>query len=401
MAGREFQALVDAILSGVKAPLDRSTARAATRAAEKAAGPITRAPRAGETLTIPGLRQVNKDVLDPVGYASTKMARPIESYAPQTIPSNIPLLPEKRVTLEDFQNQYLLPLYWDRTAGEGLLTGVGDLQLQRAYPNEGGKDFMRGAAAQADQAIVASNPAIITRLGGAASAGEEGVPVNAVMLSMGANSGDFATQNARVAADMLQQSKITAAARKALDTRMRGFDEGWPGLLSPNLDQFLLDTAPEVRKAFLSYVDSTEARKAGIPGDVAGGARYATTDPTQVTLPAGYGGMTIGRMNVGDFTIANPSVPHSSYAAQGRGEYVGGLEIPVPQSVLFPDAFSDYAQRTYFDKRSGRNLPFTDSHKTYSLKTELPLQRVNQQVVDAYGTALDQVRRLGLMDLMD
>jgi hypothetical protein len=302
------------------------------------------------------------------------------------------------MTLEDVQNQYLLPLYWDRTAGEGLLTGVGDLQLQRAYQHEGGKDFMRGAAAQADQAIVASSPGMITRLGGAASAGEAGVPVNAVMLSMGTNSGDFATPTARVAADMLQQSKVTRAARTALDTRMRGFDEAWPGLMSPDLDQFLLDTAPEVRKAFLSYVDSSEARKAGLPGDVVGGARYATTDPTQVTLPAGYGGMTFGRMDPTDFTIVSPTVPHSAYAAQGRGEWLGGLELPVPQSTLFPDAFSQYAQRTYLDKKSGARLPLTESHKTYALGKELPLQRVGQQMVDAYGVALEQARRQGLLD---
>ena len=407
MAGREFQKIVDAILSSVKKPLDKPTARAARRAAEKIAGPITKAPRAGDTINIPGLRQVNKDVLDPMGYSSTKMSRPIESYAPQTVPSNVKLRPEKQVTLEDFQNQYLLPLYWDRTSGEGMLTGVGDLTLQRAYQNEGGKDFMRGAAAQADNAIVASNPAIISRLRNAASVGEEGVPVNATMLSMGTNSGDFATQNARVAADMLQQSKTNAAARKALDARMaletgrRRPNEEWPGLLSQDLDQFLLNTAPETRKAFLSYIDSDEARKAGIPGDVAGGARYATTDPTQLNLPAGMGGMTFGRMNVGDFNIANPSVPHSAYSAQGLGEYVGGLEMPVPQSVLFPDAFSDYAQRTFLNKKTGERLPFTESHKSYALKTELPLQKVNQQMVDAYGTALDQARSLGLLGLID
>lgn len=393
MAGREVSEIIDLILGAARKPLAAAEAKAAAKAAEKAAAPITRAPKPGEKLVIPNIKIVQKERLDPQGYGNLGLSRPIEAYTPQVTPTNQPLMPKKTVTLQDLEGQYLLPLYWDRTSGDGILTGVGDLPLQRGYLLEGGGDFMRGAAAQADGAIVASSKPIVSRLAGAASQVPEDAPVNAIMLSMAPTGVDFATFPARTAADLLQQSKMLRSQVRGFDEVMQAQIPSWPGLMSDNLDNFLLNTGAENRKAFLSYVDSSAAQKAGVPTDAAAAARYAVTDPTQRTIPSNYGGMTIGRIDMQNPIIENPSVPHSTYPAQLRGEYVGGLELPVHQSFLFPKAFADYATR-----RDKNGNPLTSQNMVRALGTELPLQKVTPQMVDSYMLMLEDARKRGLLD---
>ena len=393
MAGRGLLEVVEQIVGAARKPLDSAAAKAAEEAARRAAKPITRAPKPGEKLVIPNIKIVQKERLDPQGYGNIGLSRPIEAYTPQVTPTNQPLTSKKTVTLEDLENQYLLPLYWDRTSGDGILTGVGDLPLQRGYLLEGGADFMRGPAAQADGAIVASSKPIISRLASAAGKVPEDAPVNAIMLSMAPTGVDFATFPARAAADLLQQSKMLKSQVRDFDEVMQAQVPSWPGLMAEDLDGFLLNTGAENRKAFLSYVDSSAAQKAGVPTDVAAAARYAVTDPAQRTIPSNYGGMTIGRIDMQNPIIENPSVPHSTYPAQLRGEYVGGLEFPMHQSLLFPKSFADYATR-----RDKHGKPLTSQNMVRALGTELPLQKVTPEMVDGYMLMLEDARRRGLLD---
>lgn len=400
MAGRGILDIIEQIVGAARKPLEGAAAKAATTAARKAAQPITRAPKPGEKLVIPNIKIVQKERLDPQGYGSTKLARPIEAYTPQTVQTNMPLAPQRTVTLEDLEGGYLLPFYGDRSAAGDLLTAVGDVQLQRAYEREGGADFMRGPAAQLDNAMWASKSHIISRLADVARRTSEqagGADVYGVTLSMAPDALDFASFTPRVAADLLQQARLPKATVKAFDAEMSGRVDGWPGLMSDRLDQFLLDASPDHRKAFLRFVDSKAAADMKLPTDVTAAARYAVTDPKQVQLPAGMGGVSIGKIDTANPIIASPQAPHTTYNTQMRGNYVGGLAMPMPQDFLFPDAFADYATRTFFDTKAGKNLPFTASHKTYSLKTELPAQRVTPQMVDGYMMALEDARKRGLL----
>lgn len=401
MAGRGLLDIVGDIVGAARKPLEGAAAKAAETAARRAAQPITRAPKPGEKLVIPNIKVVTKDRLDPQGYGSVKLARPVEAYAPQTVQGNAPLAPQKRITLEDLEGGYLLPFYGDRSAAGDLLTGVGNLNLQRIYEREGGADFMRALAAQLDNAMWASKSHIISRLADVAqrtSQAANGADVYGVTLSMAPDALDFASFTPRVAADILQQSPIPRKTVKAFDAEMASRVEGWPGLLSDRLDQFLLQATPDDRKAFLRFVDSKAAADMGIPTDATAAARYAVTDEKQANLPAGMGGVSIGRIDTANPIIENPQAPHSTYNTQMRGQYMGGLELPLSQELLFPDAFADYATRTYLDKKSGQVLPFTASHKTYSLKTELPAQRVTPQMVDRYMLALEDARQRGLLN---
>jgi hypothetical protein len=399
MAAREIEEILSAILGAARKPLAGAELRAAEKAARAAAQPIRRAPKPGEKLSIPNINIVQKARLDPQEYGSVKLSRPIEAYTPTTVASNRPLVPKKTATLEDLEGGYLLPLYGDRSAGEGLLSRVGDLDLQRQYALEGGVDFMRGPAAQDDKAMWASAKHIIDSLARASGKAPEGADVYGVTVSMAPDALDFASFTPRAAADILQQSALPKKTVSAFDEQMRGSIPSWPGLMSEDLDAFLLTTTPNNRKAFLRYVDSEAAAKAGIPSDVTAAARYAVTDPAQRAMGAGQAGLGISRVNRNAPILTDPSVPHSTYPVQMVGEeYVGGLQMPLDQSMLWPEAFADFATRVVTDKKTGKTSPFNAAHKTYAMKMELPLQRVTPEMVDQYMLGVERAKARGLLD---
>lgn len=398
MAGRDVEEILSALLGAARKPLDSAAMKAAEKAARAAAQPIRKAPKPGEKLTIPSINIIQKERVDPQGYGAVKLSRPIEAYTPTTVASNRLLIPRKTVTLEDLEGGYLLPLYGDRSAGEGLLSRVGDLDLQRQYALEGGVDFMRGPAAQEDSAMWASAKHIIDSLARASGRAPEGADVYGVTVSMAPDALDFASFTPRVAADILQQANLPKRTISAFDEKMRGSIPSWPGLMSEELDAFLLTTTPNNRKAFLRYIDSSAAAKAGIPSDVTAAARYAVTDPVQRTLGAGQAGLGISRVNRAAPIVADPSVPHTTYPVQMAGEeYVGGLQMPLDQSLLWPDAFADFATRVVTDKKTGKTSAFNAAHKAYAMKMELPLQKVTPQMVDQYMLGVERAKSMGLL----
>lgn len=390
MAGREIEEILSAILGSARKPLDNAALKAAEKAARAAAQPIRKAPKPGEKLTIPSIN-VNKGVLDPQGYSGVKLARPIEAYAPKVDLTGSVMRPKKTFepsTLAD-QDAYFLPLLWDRTAGEGAITGVGDMATQRRYANEGGKDFMRGKASIYDNAIVASGGDVINRFAKEAAKAPEGAQVLPIMITMGMSSSDFATTPARLAVDMLQQS-VTKKNASKFDERVREMVPSWPGLLSDTADEFLLKTGGENRKALLSLIGSEEGLSLGVPTDVAGAARYATTDTSLRTMPSNYAGSVVGRIDRDSPVIANPSYQHSAYPAQLRGEYLGELEQPMHVSNFFPEAYESYALRK---DKSGN--PLTEQHKIYALSRELPLQKATPELLENYYRKLERAKQLG------
>jgi hypothetical protein len=79
-------------------------------------------------------------------------------------------------------------------------------------------------------------------------------------------------------------------------------------------------------------------------------------------------------------------------------EYVGGLQMPLDQSMLWPEAFADFATRVVTDKKTGKTSPFNAAHKTYAMKMELPLQRVTPEMVDQYMLGVERAKARGLLD---
>ena len=395
MAGRGLLQIIDDIVNSSKNPLSGEDLRAATRAIQSSAGPIKKLPKAGEKMLIPSIKQIKKDLLDSQGFGGIGLSRPIEAYSPRTVASNTPLNAEKITTLEDFEGQYMTPTYWDMSDAGNTLTGVGDMNLQRGYEQGGGIGFMRGPSAQADSSIAASDLGVMSRYNNLAQkAAEEGKTLNLIPISMIPSALDFQAITSRVTADLLQQSKIKKSVISDFDDAIKARDKSWPGLLSQDIDKYIQTASPDQRKAFIRFVDSSEAQKMGIPTDAAAAARYSVTDPAQRTLPPGYGGMGIARIGAGsDDIVKNPKVPHPDFPTQIKGEYLGKLEMPMHQSLLFPKTWGSFEGK--LDKRG---FPLTDANKTYGLKTKAPVEEVTREMVDNYMKDLEFAKSRGLLD---
>ena len=397
MAGRLVDEIVQLIVGTSRKPLSEADAKAAARAAKTLAAPATvSSMRKGGTINIPKIpaTSVTKGVLDPIGYAGVKTRRPIESYGPRAVQSNTPLTPEKPLSLVDLVGSYITPTYWDRMDAGKTLLGVGDVDLQRGYELPGGIGFMRGPAAQADSAVTASAPHVIATYAKLAEqAAKEGRDLNLVPLTMPPSALDFQGTTSRVAADLLQQSEPKKSVVKAFDSAVRVDVPTFPGLLSPDLDQFLASASPDARKAFIRLLDSKEATDLGLNTDAAGAARYAITDPSQRLAQPAHGGYGIARLNAGDAAIINnPQVPHSDFSTQMAGEYRGRLALPVHEGELFPDAYAQYS--TQLDKRG---MPLTQANKSYALSRQAPMQLVTQKMADRYELAVQDARARGLI----
>ncbi len=138
---------------------------------------------------------------------------------------------------------------------------------------------------------------------------------------------------------------------------------------------------PDVRKSFVRNMDKKPAQDAGFPS--VGKTRVAVTEPDLLNVPAGRAGFALGQVDIDAPLLLNPRVPHETYPVQMVGKYLGGFEEPIPQGILFRDAYKDMEGRTYFNKAFGREVPFSEATKAYTLKTQLPGQTVDQELVDA------------------
>ena len=329
--------------------------------------------------------KVNKDVLDPFGYASNRL----DDYLDNTQLGLTDLgenLPRVSRSWEDLEGGYVLPLYGDRTSRGYNLESINDTQFSRPVYTEGGSDFMRGPANQQDDAVWASAKHIIDRINnaaiGAARLGE-GRPIYGVTGSMAPNGVDFANMTGEAMAELVMgnRGRIDPAAARVFDDIMMNRDAAYPGLLSDELRNWAGGTTSETRKSFIRGLDTKPMRGAGVPS--AGLARYGVTDPTLRDVPSGQFGSAAAQLRPESPLLYNdaggnaaPRVPHSTYNTQLLGDYVGELPL-IPQGLLFRDAYDRMS--TQLDKRG---MPLGEANKTYAIKTQLQPQLMTPEVVD-------------------
>ena len=325
--------------------------------------------------------KINKADLDPLGYQNTKMRMPMSEVNPQqkdmgTKLNRIPL------TIEDLQGKRVMPMYWDKSTGGTQITGVETpsglySKFDTPVDADGGVDFMRGQAAQKDNAIIASKQGIVSTLNNRAAAETartKGDDINAMTISMANDGADFTKFESETLAEMMKYAPVTKKAAKQFDDEMKIIDPNWIGVQHPDFRFYIGNSKPKVRKAFVKKMDTKPHQEAYFPMPAL--ARIAVTDPTQVALPAGMAGLGIAKLDPSAGFVKNPRYPHSTYNTQGQGTYQGSME-PVPQGLIFRDAWDSMA-----NKRDKRGNLFGDSQKTYALKTQLPTQMIDQQIVD-------------------
>ena len=337
----------------------------------------------------------NKADLDPLGYQNTKM-RDYLSNTDVALTDTGENLARKPMSWEETEGKVVLPFYGDRTSRGLLVEGVDDVKFDQPVYTEGGFDFMLGPAAQADNAVWASNQNIVTRIDNEANKAREkfqGKDILGVTGSMSPNANDFATMTGAAMAELVKGSKITKKAAKSFDKEMKSFDPDFVGVLSPDLRKWAENTIAPNRKSFIRLIDTKPYQELGFPSS--GQARYSVTDPTQRDMPAGMFGL--GAARIGDLNpvlfkkprgnMPPQSFPHSTYNTQITGDYLGSLP-PVPQGLLFSDVYKSMAGKT---TKSGQ--PLNEAHKTRALVTKMPAQVITPEVLEGILTYLSRMER--------
>ena len=344
-------------------------------------GAAMKAPRAAKVAG--RIKPPTKTELDPLGYGAVKFDRAVPDIDVRVTGTNQPNLPRKAATIEDLQGKVLMPVYWDKSSNRGLLTGIDEADLARPVLLEGGPDFMVGPAAQAERAMLASGQGIVSTLSNRAKklAEETGKDIVGTTITMAPDAVDFTTFMSRALAEQLPAASITKKAMKSFDVEMKKVDKNWPGVGSENIGDYLSSASSDVRKKFVRTMDKKPFYEAGFPS--VGKTRVAVTEPDLLDVPAGRAGFALGQIDLDAPLLLNPKVPHETYPVQMVGDYLGGFENPIPQSLLWRDAIKGMEGRTYFDKKLGREVPWSDATRAYTLKTQLPGQLVDQELVDA------------------
>jgi hypothetical protein len=339
------------------------------------------------------LGRINKEVLDPLGYQKTKM----RDYLSNTQLDAVDLglnLPRTPVSWEEMVNRLVMPFYGDRSSGGIRLSGIDDTKFEQPVDTEGGVDFKRGPAAQADSAIWASNSNITSRIVNEADAARKKYgdsDIYGVTGSMAPDANDFATFTGGAMAEMVRNAPIKKADAEKFDAAMLNKAPDFVGVGSPLLRQWVETTTAPNRKDFIRLMDSAPMQAAGFPSP--GQVRYGVTDSTQRDMPAGMFGLGVSKLDEVAPLLSNKprgnapaaSVPHSTYNTQITGDYVGSLP-PVPQGLIFKEIYDAMEGKT---TKTGQ--PLNEAHKTHAIKTIMPVVRMTEPKIEGI---LDYLARM-------
>ena len=351
-----------------------------------------------ETLLRSIASKAKKIDLDPLGYQKTRMKDKYLSDTEVRVRNLEENFPRHPLSWEEMEGKVVLPLYGDRSSRGLLIEGVDDIDFDMPVYTEGGIDFMRGPAAQTDNATWASNQSIITRIDDEARKAAKKFDTEDIIGmtgSMSPDANDFATFTGASMAELVKGSKITKESAKEFDEIMKELAPDFVGVLSPKLREWVVTTSPERRKAFIRLMDSAPMQGRGFPSPGVG--RYSVTDPSQINLPPGMFGQGVVRIDPSSPLLYNnpkgnllkANVPHSTYSTQmtAKDGYLGSLP-PVPQGLIFTDIYNAMAGR--FTK-SGQ--PFSEAHKTYALKTKMPAQKITPEIIEGVLGYLSRLER--------
>ena len=330
--------------------------------------------------------EANKADLDPFKYQKTRMKDVYVSDTDVNLTDLNENLPRQPISWQETEGKFIIPLYGDRTSGGLLIKGVNDVTFDEPVYTEAGVDFMRGPAAQTDDAIWASNKNIIDRIDERATEVAEqfdGADILGVTGSMAPDANDFATMTGASMGELIKHAKITKKSAKEFDKIMKEkVDPDFVGVLSPKIREWAETTTSPKRKAFIRLMDSKPMQDKGFPSPAE--ARYSVTDPTQREMPAGMFGLGASKIdtsaplmfNTPKGNLPKTNVPHSTYNTQIKGEYFGSLPI-VPQGLIFDDIYK--AMEGGFTK-SGQ--PLNEAHKTHAIKTKIPAVKMTPERIE-------------------
>lgn len=318
----------------------------------------------------------------PIGLGK-KLEKPYDEISFKT--ENVKDLPQRKtIKIEDLQGQYIVPAVGDRTAAGKKLTEVEGVKLNNPVDLEGGPDFMltHGSSGGPDSTIWASGQPIVSALRNrAVQAQQQGGKANLVYVPMGYNSLNFSTMPVDAALEMIRSGKITKKAKREFDDAVRSLRPEFVGIDSPEVVDQLRKTG-QLRHAFLDRMQLDDFQKAGFPN--LSSIRKAIMEPALADVPSYHGGYSVGAIDTSRPINKTPNVPHKTYGTQLHGNVIGGMDTPIPHTMLWRD---------FFNERRAREMPTSGDRMAF--ERSKPLQRVDQQLIDEVSAYVEALRRQG------
>ena len=220
---------------------------------------------------------------------------------------------------EERFGKLLMPFFTDRSAIGGQVKSVDGVELTSPVYLEGGSGFMRGEAAQKQDALWASEQSIVSKMARKAQRDSDkagGADVVGVNVVMGIDAIDHSTMPTKIVARMLPNMDISQEAKKSFNEAMEKIDENFPGVDADNLEEYLDAASGDLRKQFIRLMDKSDAKKAGFPN--IGAVRRAVTDPELYDTPTFSAGVSFGLLDGNKPLIADPRFPHTTYRAGSK-----------------------------------------------------------------------------------
>ena len=299
---------------------------------------------------------------------------------------------QKDASLEGLLGRTFIPIFADRTSTGELISQIGDMPLAYDIITDGGVNFMRR---KDTSGIFASEPSAVSRIRGKVNElNEQGIDPLGIYMSMGGDGLDFSTMALDTVISAMPASKILKKDIKSFDTDIRTkdvtvngkkmkIDPDWPGIESPNIREHMLKMNGTRRALVMKELAKGERQKQGFP-DI-GRIRRALTDDELLYTPNAFGGKGIFEFAPGAPEVQQYGFRHPTYAEQFSGDYVGGLPLDVPKSILFRDIADMYMDDAgNFLMNPAKGKMFNDSQFTRSIFTKLAPQRVDDQMLEEY-----------------
>ena len=267
------------------------------------------------------------------------------------------------ISLQDLIGDTAKLMPGDMTMAGQEITHVMGVKLQNPVRMQGGKDFPAEELSRELGLVWASDPAVIS---GYAKQARDNPGLLGIYSAMGARSGDFSHHVADVVVDMTKQADwIPKSEIKRFDDEVRKFKvtteradgtkvttqpfDDFPGILSDEVESYLYSPGKgTARKAIADIMEKSSYRKKGFPDlsvirtvVASPEMRYRVNDPSAMMAPTGG---RIVRFDADPMTPmggeGNIPVFHKTYRQGISGEDLGGLEMPVPRSLIFPEFFA-------------------------------------------------------------
>lgn len=300
----------------------------------------------------------------------------------------------------DGKNASLIMAPGDRSAGGLLLTSVNGHDLTNPALLEAGHDYMRGPAANsADRSAWASGDEVIGGLANKTRAeAAAGFDPYLAYSAMGGTSVDFSHHMTDPLLDLARTSPVTKRDMAEFDRQMRerttkewAAHPDWPGLLSPDAEEYLWGAGGSgARKKLAQLANKEEWQSLGMP-DVPG-IRFGTMDLGLLNTAPYAIGRSITKLDPAGRKIINPIVPHNTYpvglGADPNVGYVGGFRHDIPLYV---------AHKEWVDKALAKRPELADNTSQLIRKFTMagPPIRMTPQVIDRmskYGEDVDRGR---------